>query len=137
MPDSGIEMRGLDKIVTDLGTFNRAVEDEIEAWAISGLQRRVGDLAAYPPPPPNSTYVRTGDLGAGWRNAKPRLDRRSGSVGLSLHNLVPYTPFVQGDQQARIHAGRWRKIADIDKAQQPQDERDLAERLERLAKRLG
>ncbi|GJM42794.1 MAG: hypothetical protein DHS20C20_30760 [Ardenticatenaceae bacterium] len=63
------------------------------------------ELAKYPPPPPNSTYRRTGKLGRSWTH---RVNVNIVTTTALIGNNTPYAPDVQGEgMQAEIHAGRW------------------------------
>lgn len=65
------------------------------------VQRR---QQAYPPAPPSSSYRRTGTLGRRWSTqVRPII----GSVRGEGYNPTPYYPYVQGEDQAQVHAGRW------------------------------
>ena len=56
----------------------------------------------YAPPPPNSTYRRTGKLGRAWSS------RRQALLEHAFINSSGYASYVIGrGQQARIHRGRW------------------------------
>ena len=69
-----------------------------------------GDIKTYPPPPPASTYIRTGRLGRSW---KTRVDasRWEGIVG---SEGVDYAVYVQGHPgQAWMHVGRWKTVLDV------------------------
>ena len=58
-------------------------------------------IRKYPPPPPNSTYIRTNRLHDGWKTETKKDHAR-------VFNGVSYAPFVQGEaMQAQIHQGRW------------------------------
>jgi hypothetical protein len=64
------------------------------------------ELKIYPPPPPRSTYVRTGRLGSSWNSSV------SGNSGI-LQTNVSYAIWVQNAQhQAWMHRGRWRNTDD-------------------------
>ncbi len=69
-------------------------------------------MADYPPPPENSTYVRTGDLGRSWGAQSP-IGGISGLMGVIESTDVPYAGFVERDpslgdpHQALIHRDRW------------------------------
>lgn len=59
----------------------------------------------YPPPPPNSSYIRTGNLGRSW---KRRTILNSRTLGKVFSDHPDYNKFVQGGStQAGIHRGRW------------------------------
>lgn len=69
----------------------------------------LADIAKYPSPPPNSTYVRTGTLGKSWgTSVQPDIPRAT--VG----NPTSYGPYVQdSDRQAWMHKGRWQTTRDV------------------------
>lgn len=71
------------------------------------------EMKAYPPPPPNSSYKRTGTLGRSWsRRVEGRGMEVTGTVG-SNGNMAPYNRYVQdGEYQAQMHQGRWTTIQD-------------------------
>jgi hypothetical protein len=70
-------------------------------------------MAVYPPERPGSSYVRTGDLGRGWRVEDGRY--LEGGYVVTASNAVEYAPWVQGDDQAWMHVGRWDTIGDAEK----------------------
>lgn len=53
-------------------------------------------LADYPPPPPASTYVRTGDLGRSWGAQSP-VGGVGGLMGVIASTDVSYAGFVEHD----------------------------------------
>lgn len=62
-------------------------------------------MTDYPPPPANSTYNRTGDLGNSWE-----VDL----AGSRVHSDIYYGPFVQDyEEQASIHRGRWQTTQSV------------------------
>lgn len=67
-------------------------------------------MAAYPPPPAGSTYVRTETLKNGWESYLVLAGDR---LGL-LENPTLYAPYVQGaETQAAVHRGRWQTIEQV------------------------
>jgi hypothetical protein len=83
-----IEVSGFDEIARRLGA---AVAAETLRAPLVEAQKLIGDrLKHYPPPPPNSTYVRTERLGEEWQTPDP-----SGLVA-TISNMVQYAPLVQG-----------------------------------------
>lgn len=81
----------------------------------TSLDLLLNRVTVYPPPPPNSTYVRGGpgsqNLGQKWT---VRVDRFPDGVVGEIGNNVTYGPYVQSrDMQAGIHQGRWSTIEDI------------------------
>ncbi len=83
------------------------------------------DASLYPPEPPGSTYTRTYALERGWGVEGP-----SGSTTLeaSAVNSVSYARYVMGEDQAAIHAGRWRTAGRIAEQWEPQAQERLAQR---------
>lgn len=81
------------------------------------------DVRSYPPPPPNSQYVRTFALRNGWTLGILKV---GGGFAIELFNKVPYAKYVVGSLaqaleaassfQAMVHQGRWRLVSEIFKA---------------------
>jgi len=60
----------------------------------------------YPPPPPDSSYRRTGTLGRRWAVTGPTAT--VSEVKTIVENPTSYGPFVMGEtEQAAVHRGRW------------------------------
>lgn len=84
-----ITVEGMDALVKKLGVT--AAQEALHS-PLEVIQKLIADkLKEYPPVPPNSTYVRTGNLGTGWQT--PGF----GGMIANVTNLVEYAPFVQGD----------------------------------------
>lgn len=81
--------------------MERLIDDALTEWGKETLDGHLYGMANYAPPPPNSTYVRTGALGADWGL------RRAGKMAIAFTNNMHYAGYVVGQQQAAIHAGRW------------------------------
>lgn len=121
-----INTRPLDDLVADL----KAAEGVILAGQRAELADITSDVAIdaslYPPEPPGSTYVRTYDLERGWGVEGPT------GGGLSLEaaavNSVEHARYVMGEDQAPIHAGRWRTAGKIAEQWTPQTAERLADR---------
>lgn len=97
-------VKGAEDIIRTLGGIRL---DAIKVDVATLMDEIAADAAHYPPPV--GTYVRTGDLGRGWTDSEPLMSGDSTSLMAVLTNSVPYGPFVQGaEDQASIHAGRWR-----------------------------
>ena len=105
-----VEIINVQAVGQAIGGINAAlipmVRPVLERW----LLRRIGPLARYPSPPPMSRYRRTGTLGRRWTSAQPTWNASAAAWSVRLGNNTPYAPFVQGRQQARVHAGRWRTV---------------------------
>ena len=101
---ASIRIEGVDKLLRKFNSLR-----QIHSILRPPMQRSVmilqADLAKYPSPRPNSSYVWTGTLGRSWTpRVRTEGDRLVGRVGTK----VIYAPFVQSQQfQANIHRGRW------------------------------
>lgn len=91
-----------------------ALRQAIERW----LLRRQAELARYPSPPPASRYRRTGTLGRAWTSARPDWQASAGSFRARVGNATTYAPYVQGQRQANVHAGRWRTVEAVGRGAQ-------------------
>ena len=72
------------------------------------MKNAVVIITSYPPKPPESRYVRTGNYGGSFELA------RVGDVGVRLTSGLDYTVYVggnaAGEGQAWMHEGRWMLI---------------------------
>lgn len=86
---------------------------ELEA----GADVIVAEARIEPAERPGQRYRRTHRLSGSWR----RTDARRGgqAIRVDVENPVEYGPFVQGDDQAETHRGRWRKLKTIGDEQLP------------------
>ncbi len=114
-----IEIRGLDKVIKkmdkigDKDDFKRATRE-----AVLYVQGRV---PPYPPQPPTSTYVRTGQLGrsiTSLQGAHPNALGRVGELGGDIVGIIgtnlEYAPYViDKERQAYMHKGRWYTLQDV------------------------
>lgn len=111
---AGVVITGLDPIITRSKEFKRELASEIRKAQAIVRKSIVSQRTVEPPPPPNSTYQRTGQLSRGWERAVPILTN-DGTI-MQLINSVTYMPFVQdADEQAAVHQDRWetnQQIAD-------------------------
>jgi|APSaa5957512622_1039677.scaffolds.fasta_scaffold13554_1 hypothetical protein len=96
--------KNLGEFITTLPLRTRGIATEAAAEYLLGNERR--GLRYYPRRRPKQKYVRTFKLRNGWQllgeGAKARVE-----------NNVPYAPFVQGERQAWMHAGRWRPYTKV------------------------
>lgn len=93
------------RAIPAFAVMERIINDALTEWATETLDGDLYGTQNYAPPPPNSTYVRTGRLGANWGL------RRAGKLSVAFTNATPYAGYVvggnDGGRQAAIHAGRW------------------------------
>lgn len=104
-----------------------------------GLRVEAG-MKPYPPPPPNSRYVRgapphSEKLGSRWTS---RSISGPGFVGREVGNTASYGPWVQSRElQARVHQGRWQTDEDVIMRELPATVSDVRQALVDAADRLG
>lgn len=91
----------------------RDLEGDLEA----GGDEIVTEARVYPPQRPGQRYRRTEDLKRGWRRTDARRD--AGALVVDVENPVAYGSFVQGDDQAPVHRGRWKRLKVIGQDQLP------------------
>jgi hypothetical protein len=105
------KVTGVDGVIRDLQKLNvQALEP-----TVGDILEEIGqDAADYPPPPAGSTYERTEALKRGWLDSEPTFTETGQTLIGILTNSTPYGPFVQGiEDQAAIHADRWRTTGAI------------------------
>lgn len=104
-----------------------------------GLRVEAG-MKPYPPPPPNSTYVRgapprSEKLGSRWTSRRIAGD---GFVGREVGNNASYAPWVQSRElQARVHQDRWQTDEDVIREALPATVADVRRALTDAAGRMG
>lgn len=76
-----------------------------------GADEIVAEARQEPPERSGQRYVRTHRLSGSWKRSDAR--RAGREVMVDVTNDTPYGLFVQGDQQAEIHRGRWKKLRTI------------------------
>ncbi len=109
MPDYTVTVIGLDETRRRTGHMANGLPGVIRAttyaWGAETVQYHLAGQRQYPPPPANSTYVRTYVLANGWTASTYN------QLGVRIENRTEYAGYVVGraDQtgQARIHSGRW------------------------------
>jgi hypothetical protein len=104
-------VRGLDSLIrhyTKLRDDMRPMLERLTEKATLYVHSQVPD---YPPPPSNSTYIRTGTLG---RTITTRVESLGTKVVGFIGTNTVYAPYVISDQevgergpQAEVHKGRW------------------------------
>jgi hypothetical protein len=106
---ASVELRGMAELQRKLGELEAVVEQLADPTkdALELLSKR---LQLYPPPPPGSTYDRTGALRNSWQET---LVMSSTVLGI-VYNNIDYGPFVQdAEEQAGIHQGRWQTTQSV------------------------
>lgn len=108
-----VEIIGLENVLRRFKESGGIVADEMEDALDTAFSRIIPRLAAYPSPPTNSRYRRTYKLKAGWTNTDRKFIVRGAEIRAALQNPVSYVDLVQGDNQAAVHAGRWKTVTEI------------------------
>jgi hypothetical protein len=110
-----IKIEGLEQMVGKLDKFAADFPKFIADAMLQTVLFTQGKLPSYPPPPPASTYRRTGTLGrsittlAGsdpyaLSTVKPLGGEVQGIIGTKL-SYAPYV--IDEERQAEAHKGRW------------------------------
>jgi hypothetical protein len=107
MSDTRITIEGYDAVLRGLLILPERVLESVRDALAPVLRDLQGRLATYPPERPAQRYQRTGDLGRGWTGAQPQYIFLGTGLEARIINPTDYASFVQGDDQAWMHAGRW------------------------------
>ena len=83
------------------------LESELEAEGDAVVK----EAQIYPPERAGQRYRRSEKLKGGWKRSAAR--RSGGAVEVDVFNPTEYGPFVQGEDQAPVHQGRWKKLKTI------------------------
>lgn len=111
-----IRLDGLDELKKRLDILENIGSALKPVWALIG-KTLYEVTRKYPPPPPNSTYIRTYRLFNSWQLQVSAVD--SGQVIVIESGGVDYAPYVQGrSTQAGIHRNRWQTIEDVAEQQE-------------------
>lgn len=104
-----VDIQHLPEVQAAIGRLGNGIQPLLRS--VSGQARRilVDALSEYPAERAGQKYTRTEKLKRGWQRATP-LDQ---GKGFQLINAVPYAGIVQGDAQAWMHVGRWKKASVI------------------------
>ena len=82
------------------------------------------ELRTYPAPPPGSRYVRTHNLKRSWQYAIVSPERAE------VSNTAIYAGYVQGENQAAVHQGRWSIFTEV-------GGRHFSEFIDKLTTKIG
>lgn len=116
-----LEVEGAKELIRLLKQFPDVVKKEIRGVMDKGLLLMQADAADYPPPPPGSTYRRTGTLGRLWTSAQHRFSVKGDVLEGRVGNATPYGPYVQSEaRQAAVHQGRWKTVEQIMRDAEPE-----------------
>jgi len=107
--------------------------EEYLTKAVDGAADLVrADIRTYPPPPPQSTYVRTGILGGSWTK---KIERIQYGVRAIIGTDTPYAKWVQNaPTQAWMHRGRWQTVQSVAEKQAQAVKRFIEQALARWAR---
>jgi len=119
MTDTTIEIKGLDKVIKKMDKIGD--KDDFRKATREAVLYVQGRVPPYPPPPPTSTYVQTGQLGrsiTSLQGEHPNALSRVGELGGDIVGIVgtnlEYAPYViDKERQAYMHKGRWYTLQDV------------------------
>lgn len=138
MADFEIKVEGLADLLRTFDVLPGIAADELGKAMDRALLLLQGDMADYPPPPPGSTYRRTGTLGRRWTSARREVEITGGMLQGRVGNNTPYGPYVQDPaQQAQVHRGRWQTTADVVDDRRDDIQKILDRMIQDLEKRVS
>lgn len=113
-----VHINGLDELRVRFDNIQRGLNRELYDISKTGAEYVQSRIPPYPPPPPDSKYKRTGDLGRGTNAKAVKVADRHYEI--MLQSTVPYAPWVISEQevngvgpQAWVHVGRWWTLQDV------------------------
>lgn len=126
MPNIRVEYEGLDEIIERMQRFPRRWHDSLNKTLYAVLFKIWEYVPPYPPPPKTSRYIRTGtlgrSLGSGFRGGRSGMapgifEKKIGSrfFSATFGTRLEYAPYVIGEEQAKVHQGRWWTMAKLAK----------------------
>jgi len=127
-----IELKGADELIRALNEYPSIAEPDLRTATEQAYAGLVDPLATYPSQAPTN-YVRSGNLGRAWSSAIPELVFQRSTFSGRLGNAMPYGPYVQGDEQAYMHVGRWQTVREIVRVREPNIQRAYEAAGERIA----
>lgn len=128
MSDFKVEITGDEDIKAVLDKLSKPYFLQLAMNRIGARLRTF--MAKYPPPPPNSSYRRTGRLGRAWTH-----EVKAGlfSIETIIGNNTPYAPDVQGaGTQSEVHVGRWQTDADALRQSEGFIEDEIGEEIDKV-----
>jgi len=109
-----ITVKGLDELRAKFGDAHPVIQRELYRAMYRAVVGELGRMPAYPPQPPNSTYVRRMRLGGSLTSLVGKAEGAASSVekvGKNVQGIVGtnvvYAGWVIGQNQAAVHKGRW------------------------------
>jgi len=132
-----VTIAGLSELLDALDKWPDIMRPILEETSEAALLSLIPDLANYPPPPPGSTYRRTGNLGRLWVAARPEFEGEASGFEARVGNARPGGEFVQGEFQAEAHQGIWQTVEDIVSAHQLEIEAYYERALQKVADQVG
>ena len=104
-----ITVKNLEAVTRKLDNLESG--EYLRGVANAGADLLRAGMRKYPPPPPDSTYRRTGTLGKSW--TKKVTGDKSGWLAV-VGTFLNYAPYVQDEaRQAKVHQGRWQTIQSV------------------------
>ena len=128
-----ITVEGLDALLKRFGTANKVVNAEIEKAMKKSVLYLQSKVAVYPPPPPTSTYRRTGTLG---RSITSEVRGSRAEIEGVVGTNIPYARYVIGPAQP-IYMKHWKTLRQHADEQKGKVEEFFAQAGEEIVKELA
>lgn len=102
---TSVQIVGLDRLLKKLDYTSSQLRTAMRVPMGKAMRYIHSQVPGYPPPPSNSTYVRTGTLG---RSITTKVETLGGDTVGKIGTNVIYAPYVISEKrQAWMHRGRW------------------------------
>ena len=128
-----VEVQGLDELLKRFGTSNKIVNAEIKKAMQKSVYYLQSKVAVYPPPPPTSTYRRTGTLG---RSITSEVRGSRAEIEGVVGTNIPYARYVIGPAQP-IYMKHWKRLTQHADEQKGKVEEFFAQAGEAIVKELA
>ncbi len=139
-----VRIVGLEELLKRFDQADEVVRRELRRAMTRAVVGELGRMPSYPPPPAASTYRRTMQLGRSLTamvGRAPKAESTVEGMGDTVRGIVgtavEYAPWVIGQQQARVHRGRWWRLEASVLSHKPQIEAEFEDAAVRIVEALA
>ena len=139
-----VRIDGLEELLRRFDQHDEVVRRELRRAMTRAVVGEVGRMPSYPPPPVGSTYRRTLQLGRSLTamvgqapNAASTVEGQGDTIRGIVGTNVVYAPFVVGQNQAKVHRGRWWRLEASVLSHKAQIEAEFEDAAERIVEALA
>lgn len=139
-----VRIDGLEELLRRFDQHDEVVRRELRRAMTRAVLGEIGRMPSYPPQVPGTSYIRThylerslnamvGQAPAAASAVEGQGDTIRGIVGTN----VVYAPFVIGQNQSRVHRGRWWRLEASVLSHKAQIEAEFEDAAERIVEALA